>query len=214
MALVVLAPAAAGAAPPGDSVTGEALLPGPVLVQANATSGPAGESPSGHIGLVAPCCTRNPDLGGDVTCPNVSGNRAIVDLSRPAVDPRTGRPILAVRLIEIVDGGSPGVGVDIVTSTPLGFDAPPITTCPATLPVPGESQTVRPPLAPGEPSGPFFPDRPIGQDLVVTDAEPLPTSKEQCRHGGYTRRRFRNQGQCVAFVERGPEPGRRGRPTA
>ena len=41
-------------------------------------------------------------------------------------------------------------------------------------------------------------------DIVVQDAPLLPTSKEQCGHGGW--RGFpglRNQGQCVAFVVRG-----------
>jgi hypothetical protein len=206
--------AVAGAASAQDSVTGEALLPGPLLVQADATSGPAGESPSGRIALVVACCTRNPDVGGSVTCLNVSGNRAIIGLSHADIDAFTGRPILVVRLIEVIDGGSPGVGVDVVTTTPLHFDAPPITSCPATLPAGGESSTVRPPLAPGEPAGPFFPDRPLGQDLVVVDAQPVPTSKEQCRHGGYARFGFRNQGQCIAFVERGARPGRTAPPEA
>ena len=32
-----------------------------------------------------------------------------------------------------------------------------------------------------------------------------PTSKEQCKKGGYEEFGFKNQGQCVAFVERGPK---------
>jgi hypothetical protein len=32
-----------------------------------------------------------------------------------------------------------------------------------------------------------------------------PTSKEQCKKGGYEEFDFKNQGQCVAFVERGPK---------
>jgi hypothetical protein len=41
---------------------------------------------------------------------------------------------------------------------------------------------------------------------VVTDAQPpLPTSKEQCKKGGWRNfPQFKNQGQCIAFVERGP----------
>jgi hypothetical protein len=40
---------------------------------------------------------------------------------------------------------------------------------------------------------------------VVTDAQPpLPTSKEQCKNGGWLNfPEFKNQGQCIAFVERG-----------
>jgi len=45
-------------------------------------------------------------------------------------------------------------------------------------------------------------------DIVVVDAPPLPTSKEQCKNGGWRNfgDTFRNQGQCVAFVQRGPKP--------
>ena len=45
-------------------------------------------------------------------------------------------------------------------------------------------------------------------DFVVTDAPSVPTTKDQCKNGGWKRygTRFKNQGQCVAFVERGPKP--------
>ena len=34
----------------------------------------------------------------------------------------------------------------------------------------------------------------------------VPTSKEQCKNGGWRNfPEFKNQGQCVAFVERGPK---------
>jgi hypothetical protein len=41
-------------------------------------------------------------------------------------------------------------------------------------------------------------------DIAIHDALPLPTSKDQCKNGGYAQFGFKNQGQCVAFVERGP----------
>jgi hypothetical protein len=39
-------------------------------------------------------------------------------------------------------------------------------------------------------------------------APPLPTAKEQCKNGGWRTfgDTFKNQGQCVAFVQRGPQP--------
>jgi hypothetical protein len=41
-------------------------------------------------------------------------------------------------------------------------------------------------------------------DLVVVDAEPLPTSKDQCKKGGWrTFGVFKNQGDCVSFVATG-----------
>jgi hypothetical protein len=40
-------------------------------------------------------------------------------------------------------------------------------------------------------------------DITVVDAEPLPlTSKDQCKEGGWEQFGFKNQGQCVAFVQR------------
>lgn len=43
------------------------------------------------------------------------------------------------------------------------------------------------------------------QQLVVTCLPQLPTSKEQCKEGGWRDfAAFKNQGQCVAFVERRP----------
>ena len=43
-------------------------------------------------------------------------------------------------------------------------------------------------------------------DLVVVDAHPGPTSKDQRTYGGFASVGFRNQGQCVASVNRGPKP--------
>ena len=47
----------------------------------------------------------------------------------------------------------------------------------------------------------------LSGDITVVDAQPFPTSKDQCRNGGWRDfPQFKNQGQCVAFVERGPGP--------
>jgi hypothetical protein len=41
-------------------------------------------------------------------------------------------------------------------------------------------------------------------DVVVVDAPPLPTSKDQCKKGGWqTFGVFKNQGDCVSFVAKG-----------
>ena len=37
-------------------------------------------------------------------------------------------------------------------------------------------------------------------DITVVDGEPLPTTKQQCKNGGWGRFGFKNQGQCIAFV--------------
>jgi hypothetical protein len=45
----------------------------------------------------------------------------------------------------------------------------------------------------------------ITGDAVVIDSPPPPTSSDQCKLGGYEAFGFANQGQCVAYVKRGPE---------
>ena len=42
----------------------------------------------------------------------------------------------------------------------------------------------------------------FGGDITVHDAVPFPTAKDQCKNGGWRAfPQFRNQGQCVSFVE-------------
>ena len=47
-----------------------------------------------------------------------------------------------------------------------------------------------------------------GQGIATTPSSQVPTNKDQCKNGGWRSfgTMFRNQGQCVAFVERGPKP--------
>jgi hypothetical protein len=40
-------------------------------------------------------------------------------------------------------------------------------------------------------------------DITVVDAQPLPTSRTQCKHGGWRQFDFKNQGQCIRFVNHG-----------
>jgi hypothetical protein len=51
-------------------------------------------------------------------------------------------------------------------------------------------------------------DRIQAGDLSVVDAPSAPTAKDQCKNDGWRNygTAFKNQGQCVAFVERGPKP--------
>jgi hypothetical protein len=46
------------------------------------------------------------------------------------------------------------------------------------------------------------PNQPLnGGDIVVTDAQPFPTAKDQCKNGGWRNfPGFKNQGDCVSFV--------------
>lgn len=43
------------------------------------------------------------------------------------------------------------------------------------------------------------------QELVVS-CDSMPTTTAQCKNGGWRNYGFKNQGQCVAFVQRGPKP--------
>ncbi|MGA8926071.1 MAG: hypothetical protein WB462_07600 [Solirubrobacterales bacterium] len=41
-------------------------------------------------------------------------------------------------------------------------------------------------------------------DFKVVDAQPPPTTKDQCKDGGWKQFGFANQGLCIAFVNHGP----------
>ena len=46
----------------------------------------------------------------------------------------------------------------------------------------------------------------VGVNLTITDASPVdPTTKDDCKNGGWEQFGFRNQGQCVRFVETGKD---------
>jgi hypothetical protein len=47
-------------------------------------------------------------------------------------------------------------------------------------------------------------------DIVIAAAAPLPTSKDQCKRGGWKAYGFKNQGQCVSFVATGAKNPPRG----
>jgi hypothetical protein len=85
---------------------------------------------------------------------------------------------VSIDALIVVDNGSPGAGLDTVASPDV-----PVASC-----------TDPPPIA----LGPFTA---ISGDVVVHDAQPFPTSKDQCKNGGWRNYPgFKNQGQCVAFV--------------
>jgi hypothetical protein len=120
--------------------------------------------------------------GAAVTCLNVSGNEAIIGTTANSGQTN------AVLFVEDNDGaGQDRVGVE-------PFFPAPLTVCP-------DPDIVTGPLT-------FGPFRITSGDIVVVDAPPLPTSREQCKNGGWRNfgTAFRNQGQCVAFVERHPQP--------
>ena len=111
---------------------------------------------------------------GSVTCLSVQGNRAVIGVTWPGP---------TSFLIYVVDNGDMANPPDIIGY--FAIIGPPTTVCPA----PGghEDRTI------------------VGGDIRVVDAQPpAPTSKDQCKNGGWLNfPQFKNQGQCVAFVNHG-----------
>ena len=95
--------------------------------------------------------------------------------------------------INIRDQGSLSgaiVTIQVVDDQPDTFDAIPNVRAP----------TDCSPLPPSGLGGPLSTG-----DITVVDAPPLPTTKAQCKNGGWRQFGFKNQGLCVAFVG-GPSP--------
>jgi hypothetical protein len=191
----VAVPAASAQTPAGDSVTGKIcdLVFGSepcelaTFFEADARSGPSGENPAGTAAWGTRAGTQRFGDSGPVSCLAVSGNTAIVGFSGLRPFGRT--------LVRVIDGGgTPGAdSFEAVTQASLGlvFAIPP-------------------------PDCSSFPPGPAGDvefgrsgvnelgDIVVIDGRPLPTTKEQCRNGGWnTFGVFKNQGDCVSFVATG-----------
>jgi hypothetical protein len=213
--LVLMAALVAASSASADSVTGEALVGEGAFrpfVSVDAHSGASGEAPTGSVVIdicpLGPCTTRSSSLGGSVTCLNVQGNRAVIGMYGGATDGFTG--IFRIRgFLQVVDNGSPGVGRDTLTLetqfVEILFNPSadvPLTNCPATL-APSFSALPTDPLPPAPSSSDPAYGRFSGlaQDFTVADTNPLPTSKDQCKNGGWkTFGVFKNQGDCVSFV--------------
>jgi hypothetical protein len=118
-------------------------------------------------------------LNGSVTCLSVEGNVAQMTVR----DPQYPGALVAVRVTDNAGLGQP----DIVQSN---FATVSVPDC--SIPEPAYIRN----------------ERVVVGDIVVVDAQPLPTSKDQCKNGGWRDfgETFKNQGQCVAFVQRGPKP--------
>ncbi len=184
---LVLAPVAVASHEPGGAPLGEDFAVGDFsirqsimdccTVNLDAHSGPAGETPSGGTFL----SERAFSVTGTITCLTVTGNRAVVG---GTYNPSWGF------LFEVEDNAATGAPDRMTRAgffppSPPGTFPPPPTGCPADLDLPLEPVT--------------------NGGLVVHDATPPPsepTSKDQCKNGGWRDfgGKFRNQGQCIAFV--------------
>ena len=181
-----------GQVPTGDSVVGQGQTR-PYgtyglewIFDFDVHSGPSGEDPSGLVDVGFRLHIMPSDFGhleGHVTCLSVSGNDAVigVEIDPPQVDPPA--------------GAITGVIVNVVDNGPPGSD-PPDTVTPGVVLDNNPISCVLPPVS-------LFDV--VEGDVTVTDAPALPTSRSQCLNGGWRAfPGFKNQGQCIAFVNRGP----------
>jgi hypothetical protein len=190
-ALATFACTVSGCTLPGDSVKGGLLAQGAEWsARVDANSGPSGENPSGTA-WVRSGGSFGPNWEFTVTCLHVSGKTAIVGVTGTmGTAYGWGEQYPSAGLLRILDGGGAASRLDTFEfATNEGEqDGPPI---------PG-------PTSCSDHPGDFGPSRGPGVnqdgDLVVTDAEPLPTSQEQCANGGWRDYGFNEQGQCDAFV--------------
>jgi hypothetical protein len=194
--VLLLAPSAAASHDPSgepfgvDFVSGTAAQPvqclGTLCFQQRFTfsdvrSGASGENPTGTVEVTIDFGPRgSASFSGPVSCLNVTGNRATVGVDFSA-GPAPGSFTGAVFFLQDSDGaGQDGLALTLDGGVP--------SVCP------GVPAAAPPPIAEG--------------DITVHDSPPLPTSKEQCKRGGWRNfgTAFKNEGQCVAFVQRRPKP--------
>jgi hypothetical protein len=223
IASLVVAGAALGGAPTSataqsagtDSVTGDASdclefyepVPGVIncrrrlSLSVEVESGPAGENPDGTLTWNDLGITPGGSTGSqtEATCLSASGRVAIIGVTGSLRRGGSGGafPIPIAGLVRVVDAGGPDSGADtfqfaIQTGPEDGPPLPGPTSCstfPGTFPT-GSS---------------LFPDfTNETRDVTVTDTRALPSSKEECKNGGWRSFGvFANQGDCVSFVATG-----------
>src|SRR5215208_5742426 len=205
--------AAAGQTPAGDAVDGEAIdciefveeIPGRIdcsrmlALNIHVESGPAGENPIGTVSWsdMGQTPGSSSHVTAEATCLSLADHLAIVGISGTWHLIGIGADIPVAGLIRISDAGGPDSGADTVEFAlePGAENGPP-------LPGPTSCSAFPGPFPSGSSSFPDFSNE--AGDLVVTDTRVLPSSKDQCKKGGWrTHEIFRNQGDCVSFVATG-----------
>jgi hypothetical protein len=209
VAVLAVLPAGAPAQSAGkDSVSGDASeclefyepVPGVIncarrlSINVDVESGQAGENVSGTVGLLSLGLTPggSPTLVTEASCLSVSGRVAIIGVTGSRSQAGLQDPIAG--LVRVTDAGGLNSGADTVevayqAGDPFGPPLPGPTTC-STFPGIFPRDTFFFPLFTNE-----------AGDVVVTDTVPFPTSKDQCKNGGWkTYEVFKNEGDCVSFV--------------
>ncbi len=179
IAMACWAAPAQGQVPAGDSVVGSgttAPSPDPFAFtfqfDIEASSGPSGEGPSGFVQLF-------------VTSPQIPGTGVF------------GGPVTCLSVsgndaaVVFTNQSIPPLILVVEDNGPPGSD-------------PSDTVAVEPVNDPTSCALPTFftPLDVVEGDVTVTDASALPTSKDQCKNGGWRNYpQFQNQGQCIAFVK-------------
>jgi hypothetical protein len=197
-AALALPGVAAAQAPVEDRVVGSGNLPGAATITftVDVHSGPSGENPAGTFtyDYLDPHF-QGSFLDARVTCLDVRGRRAIlgvtgtIRLSGSVFFPEPPpAPFPAASYVSFADNGTfPGGGVEAVVDA---MEPPDLTGPTSPVALTGCADAALPePLTPNV----------IGE-LTVTDAPAAPRSKDDCKHGGFARFGFKNQGRCVASV--------------
>ena len=177
--------------PAGDSAIGTLIDPSGQAARIDATSGPAGENASGtaRFGHIAGGLT--PLWEFEVTCLSVTGSTAVIGFTGTYISFITDEVRPTAGLIRAVDGGGPASGLDTAEFAS-------VTGAVGAAPIPGPTDCSS---YPGGYPGQHGPIVNSDGDLVVTDAPAIPTSRDQCKNGGWSRYgTFANQGECVRFV--------------
>ena len=143
-------------------------------VHVDAFSGPSGENPGGQASWNSIFITV--PVSGPVTCLDVAGNTATMTVAGPFPS----FPAVLAFTVKLVDNG--GSGRDLFRYFPVVAELPEYLDCRSS-----------PPTDFGGP---------LTGRAEVFDAPVPPSSKRQCRHGGFAQFGFRSQRQCIRFVKR------------
>ena len=179
---LVFAPDASGAAPL-DTVTAAGGSGAAYSnINISAQSGPSGQNPTGNVAFTINIGRGTVfSISGPVTCLSVTGpDQGAGSPGSPTTAVMNAQdPTLGVVTVMLMDNG--GNGSDVINSEDLRR-AP--TDC--------------------SPLNSPFQSTLVNGRAVVFDAPPLPTSKDQCKNGGWRNfPQFTNQGDCVSFIETG-----------
>ncbi len=178
---LVFAPTASAAAPL-DTVTATGGGSGYDLytsVNISAESDSSGQNPAGSVSFHVGQPPSDFAFSGPVTCLSVTGpDHGAGTLAAPTTAVMNAQTNFGLETIQLVDNG--GGGVDAMFAAEFAFRAP------------SDCSPISPPFTVPLTSG----------RAVVFDVPLLPTSKAQCKNGGWRSygTMFKNQGQCVAFV--------------